>query len=63
MVHVFSEFLNVVMQKARAIQSPRIIAPELMQWKRIFTLFLVFLAPNPCFFIEFYPAAPKMVQY
>jgi hypothetical protein len=27
-----------------AIQSPRIIAPELMQWKKIFTFIQLFLA-------------------
>jgi len=62
MVRVFPEFFNVVMQNAGAIQSPRIIAPELMQGKRIFTIFLIFFASNPCFFIEFCKIAPKMVQ-
>jgi hypothetical protein len=32
------------MQAAGAIQSPRIIAPELMQWKNIFTFIQLFFA-------------------
>jgi hypothetical protein len=38
-----SQILSL-MQAAGAIQSPRIIAPELMQWKRIFTLSHTFVA-------------------
>ena len=59
---IVPEFLNVVMQNAGAIESPRIIAPEVMQGKRIFIIYFIFLVQNPCFIIEFWKIAPKMVH-
>jgi hypothetical protein len=62
MMGIVPKFLNVVMQNAGAIESPRIIALELMQGKRIFTIYFIFFAQNPCFIIEFCKIAPKMVH-
>jgi len=59
-------FLMFVVQKDYAIESPRIIAPEVMQGKRIFTIpsfSSFFFVSNPCFFIEIHQNAPKMVQW
>jgi hypothetical protein len=50
MVRVFPELLNVVMQKAGAIESPRIIAPEPMQGKRVFRFFPHFSRLEPLLF-------------
>jgi hypothetical protein len=46
MVNIVPEFFNVVMLNAGAIESPRIIAPEVMQGKRYFHDLFHFLHPE-----------------